>query len=128
VHKENEKNSKMQITQISFFVAAIGFIVLVAADKDSLKVVEKDFEKLQPNNSSTVTIACLRCMCECASSCDLEAKCDGNFCGPFRITKAFWIDSGRPTLKDETPGSSFGNFLYFNVEVLLDFLILIIKI
>ncbi|KYM94116.1 Lysozyme 2, partial [Cyphomyrmex costatus] len=41
---------------------------------------------------------CIRCICEAASECNISIGCDGPVCGPFYITKQYWIDAGKPNL------------------------------
>lgn len=48
---------------------------------------------------------CLGCICEAASNCNVTVGCNGEVCGPFRITWAYWADGGKPTLNDEPPTS-----------------------
>ena len=70
-----------------------------------------------PNNSTAlpVTDVCLGCICEAASECDRSLKCSGDVCGLFRITWAYWSDSGKPTQQGEAPDSPNGNnFNIFN--------------
>ncbi|VVC30740.1 EF-Hand 1, calcium-binding site,Destabilase [Cinara cedri] len=50
-----------------------------------------------------ITESCLGCICEAISSCDLNQTCSGDVCGPFRITWAYWSDSGSPVLQGESP-------------------------
>ncbi|XP_063903687.1 lysozyme-like [Zophobas morio] len=45
---------------------------------------------------------CLGCICEAMSGCEVNTNCEGEGCGPFRITWAYWADSGKPTLKNES--------------------------
>ncbi|KAL6264326.1 hypothetical protein P5V15_004435 [Pogonomyrmex californicus] len=50
-----------------------------------------------------VSRTCLGCICEASSGCNTTIGCRGNgVCGPFGITWAYWSDSGKPTLNDET--------------------------
>ncbi|XP_075211031.1 invertebrate-type lysozyme 3-like [Lycorma delicatula] len=43
---------------------------------------------------------CLQCICEAVSYCNVTNICDEDgSCGPFRITKPFWIDAGKPILR-----------------------------
>ncbi|KYN27916.1 Lysozyme [Trachymyrmex cornetzi] len=39
---------------------------------------------------------CIGCICEATSGCNITVGCDGPVCGPFYITKQYWIDAGRP--------------------------------
>ncbi|KAL3272423.1 hypothetical protein HHI36_013905 [Cryptolaemus montrouzieri] len=49
--------------------------------------------------------SCIKCICHASSSCENSAFCNGDVCGPFRITRAYWIDGGQPTLNNEHPNS-----------------------
>jgi hypothetical protein len=73
---------------------------------------------VKQNTTLPVTDVCLGCICEAASECDRKIQCTGDTCGLFRITWAYWSDSGKPTLQGELPDSQNGNFnfiiLYFN--------------
>ncbi|XP_050308861.1 lysozyme-like [Anthonomus grandis grandis] len=53
-----------------------------------------------------VTQQCLGCICEAISGCNTTAVCSGDVCGPFRITWAYWSDSGKPTVRGESPESA----------------------
>lgn len=46
---------------------------------------------------------CLGCICQAISDCNTNAKCDGSTCGLFRITWAYWADSGKPTQDGQGP-------------------------
>ncbi|XP_059085568.1 lysozyme 2-like isoform X2 [Tigriopus californicus] len=50
--------------------------------------------------NNNVTDTCLGCICEASSSCNATIGCINNndLCGPFLISKAFWIDAGQCTL------------------------------
>ncbi|XP_046417441.1 invertebrate-type lysozyme 3-like [Neodiprion fabricii] len=52
---------------------------------------------------------CLGCICEASSGCNQTLACDGDVCGPFRITWAFWSDAGKPTLNGE-PSTNAGAY------------------
>ncbi|KAL3272421.1 hypothetical protein HHI36_013903 [Cryptolaemus montrouzieri] len=52
-----------------------------------------------------VTQQCLGCICEASSNCETNGRCDGDTCGPFRITWAYWADGGKPTINDEAADS-----------------------
>lgn len=60
-------------------------------------------------NLPPVTDVCLGCICEAVSNCNLTLKCDGDSCGLFRITWAYWADGGKPTLNNQSPDASDGN-------------------
>ncbi|CAH1972053.1 unnamed protein product [Acanthoscelides obtectus] len=46
---------------------------------------------------------CLGCICEGISACNTSSTCDGDVCGPFKITWAYWADAGKPTVGGESP-------------------------
>ncbi|XP_018332491.1 invertebrate-type lysozyme 3 [Agrilus planipennis] len=52
-----------------------------------------------------VNQACLGCLCEAISGCDLNKKCSGDVCGPFQMTWPYWADGGKPTINKESPDS-----------------------
>ncbi|XP_074031979.1 lysozyme [Leptinotarsa decemlineata] len=52
-----------------------------------------------------VTQQCLGCICEAISACNTSRICSGDVCGPFRLTWAYWADSGKPTVSGESPES-----------------------
>ena len=40
-----------------------------------------------------VSWKCIGCICEASSECNTQLGCENGFCGPFRISNAFFIDS-----------------------------------
>ncbi|XP_018319801.1 lysozyme-like [Agrilus planipennis] len=46
---------------------------------------------------------CIQCLCAAASACNLQAGCEGGYCGPFQIERRYWMDSGRPTVANDDP-------------------------
>ncbi|XP_041982000.1 lysozyme-like [Aricia agestis] len=52
-----------------------------------------------------VTELCLGCLCQAVSGCNVGLKCEGETCGLFKITWAYWADAGKPTLDGESPDS-----------------------
>ncbi|CAH2043334.1 unnamed protein product, partial [Iphiclides podalirius] len=50
-----------------------------------------------------VTEVCLGCLCQAVSGCQVGQQCDGDACGLFRITWAYWADAGKPTLAGSSP-------------------------
>lgn len=48
-----------------------------------------------------VTQQCLGCLCEAASQCHTNIGCNGDVCGPFKITWGYWADGGKPTVNNE---------------------------
>ncbi|XP_050665869.1 lysozyme 1-like [Leptidea sinapis] len=51
---------------------------------------------------SNLNGSCIRCLCHVAG-CDLSHTCSGGYCGPFYISKVYWVDAGKPTLPDDSP-------------------------
>ncbi|XP_046969446.1 lysozyme-like [Vanessa cardui] len=50
-----------------------------------------------------LTEACYRCLCHVSTRCLTSHECTGGYCGPFNISKVYWIDSGKVTLPDDDP-------------------------
>lgn len=62
------------------------------------------------NTDIPVTDICLGCICEASSGCDRSLQCGGDVCGLFRITWAYWADSGKHTQPGEDPNGSNGKY------------------
>lgn len=62
-----------------------------------------------PDENKPVTDVCLGCICEAVSGCNRTLSCAGDVCGLFRITWAYWADSGKPTVTGEPPSSETGS-------------------
>ncbi|RZF38433.1 hypothetical protein LSTR_LSTR011923 [Laodelphax striatellus] len=52
-----------------------------------------------------VTEICLGCICEAVSNCNRSLACEGDVCGIFRITWAYWADAGKPTILNDDPNA-----------------------
>ncbi|CAH2092727.1 unnamed protein product [Euphydryas editha] len=50
---------------------------------------------------SNLNDSCLRCLCHVAG-CDISHGCTDGYCGPFYISRVYWVDAGKPTLPDDT--------------------------
>ncbi|RWS30551.1 Destabilase-like protein [Leptotrombidium deliense] len=48
------------------------------------------------NGEEPVSDNCLSCICEASSGCDLKKQCEGDFCGAYLISWAYWSDGGKP--------------------------------
>lgn len=59
-------------------------------------------------SNQVVTETCLGCICEAISGCNRTTTCAGDVCGLFRLTWAYWADSGKPTVGGEAPTSETG--------------------
>lgn len=62
---------------------------------------------------SPVTQTCLGCICEASSGCNRTTTCNGDVCGLFRLTWAYWADAGKPTVAGESPTSETGTYYFF---------------
>jgi len=51
-----------------------------------------------------MTQSCLGCICDAASECNTTIGCTGDVCGPFRITKTYWADGGKPSIDGNSDG------------------------
>ncbi|XP_023724511.1 lysozyme [Cryptotermes secundus] len=48
-----------------------------------------------------VSELCLGCICEAISNCNRSLGCNGDVCGLFRITWAYWADAGKPVIAQD---------------------------
>jgi len=55
-----------------------------------------------------VSELCLGCICEAASNCNRSLGCNGDVCGLFRITWAYWADAGKPVIAQDNPNADGG--------------------
>ncbi|CAH2043221.1 unnamed protein product, partial [Iphiclides podalirius] len=46
---------------------------------------------------------CYRCLCHVSTKCDTSHGCTAGYCGPFNISRVYWIDAGKITLPDDDP-------------------------
>jgi len=60
---------------------------------------------------ANITNNCLRCLCEASTKCRLTAKCERGVCGPFHLSKGYWIDGGKNVREGDDPDSKLGNNL-----------------
>nr|ALM25916.1 i-type lysozyme 1 [Harmonia axyridis] len=44
---------------------------------------------------------CFRCLCRAATNCNMTFGCVQGYCGPYKISRIYWIDAGRVTLPDD---------------------------
>ncbi|XP_076062013.1 invertebrate-type lysozyme 6-like [Oratosquilla oratoria] len=51
----------------------------------------------------TISEDCLNCLCQATSKCNPLVNCTTSHCGPFFISRAYWVDSGRPVLLNDNP-------------------------
>lgn len=62
-----------------------------------------------------MTDTCLGCICEAVSGCNTTFGCSGGVCGLFRITWAYWADSGKPVIQEDIPTNDGGKSKVFIV-------------
>jgi hypothetical protein len=55
-----------------------------------------------------VSELCLGCICEAVSNCNRSLGCNGDVCGLFRITWAYWADAGKPVIAQDHPDNEGG--------------------
>ncbi|XP_072945208.1 lysozyme-like [Epargyreus clarus] len=60
------------------------------------------------NNSNglfipNLTEACYRCLCHVSTKCDQSHGCTAGYCGPFNISRVYWVDSGRVVFPEDDP-------------------------
>ncbi|XP_076062012.1 lysozyme 1-like [Oratosquilla oratoria] len=54
-------------------------------------------------NAQKITQECLGCICEASTGCNLNQRCQGNYCGPFLISWAYWADAKKPVAGRDHP-------------------------
>lgn len=60
---------------------------------------------------------CMTCLCQAATGCDLKYGCKEGYCGPFRMSRVYWIDAGKPTLPNDDADRIGGRFSIFKVPL-----------
>uniref|UniRef100_A0A8D9FJS0 lysozyme n=1 Tax=Cacopsylla melanoneura TaxID=428564 RepID=A0A8D9FJS0_9HEMI len=56
--------------------------------------------------SQPIDQICLGCICHGMSLCNQTIGCNGDTCGAFKITWAYWSDAGKPTINGIDPNSA----------------------
>lgn len=74
------------------FVATLAVFVLIMASSEAKDMVDTN---------------CLACLCEASTNCNASATCetpvpDNHLCGAFRISRPYWIDAGKPIIKNDS--------------------------
>lgn len=82
-------------------------MVLLISDPQQLFSEEQLQQKFEP-----ISEICLGCICESISSCNRNLTCEGDVCGMFRITWAYWADSGKPVVPGDNPNDGLGKTSY----------------
>ncbi|CAG9564885.1 unnamed protein product [Danaus chrysippus] len=49
------------------------------------------------------TYGCFRCLCHVYTYCTISSECSDEYCGPFNISKSYWIEAGNITLQGDDP-------------------------
>ncbi|XP_065157864.1 uncharacterized protein [Atheta coriaria] len=52
---------------------------------------------------ANLTPQCMRCLCVAATNCDLTLGCKAGYCGPYKISRVYWIDAGRHVMDEDDP-------------------------
>ncbi|XP_050084419.1 lysozyme 2-like [Anopheles aquasalis] len=53
---------------------------------------------------SNLNSSCFRCICEASTGCTGQVtECRHTYCGPFSISRAYWMDAGQVVLPHDTP-------------------------
>ncbi|XP_046406548.1 lysozyme 2-like [Ischnura elegans] len=52
---------------------------------------------------SNLSDACLRCICQGTTGCNMTYGCAKGYCGPFYISRLYWIDADKPVLSQDDP-------------------------
>jgi len=71
-------------------------------------------QQQQQQQYQPLTEVCLGCICEAISSCNQTLMCEGDVCGVFRITWAYWYDSGKPVLPGDNPNDAHAHVRCLN--------------
>ncbi|XP_032519140.2 lysozyme-like [Danaus plexippus] len=50
-----------------------------------------------------ITRGCFRCLCHVYTYCTISNECGEEYCGPFHISKSYWIEAGNITLEGDDP-------------------------
>lgn len=86
----------------------------------------KQQQQQQPPRIEPLSEVCLACICESISSCNRNMKCEGEVCGMFGITWAYWADSGKPVLPGDNPNDGQGErnkAIFFLIHIYINFVI-----
>ncbi|KOB65350.1 Uncharacterized protein OBRU01_20367 [Operophtera brumata] len=88
----------------------MAFVIKLSAMFLLFAVCAADVSELQQakNSPALVTEVCLGCLCQAVSGCKQGLQCDGDHCGLFKITWAYWADAGKPTIGGQSPDAADG--------------------
>ncbi|XP_055642625.1 lysozyme 2-like [Toxorhynchites rutilus septentrionalis] len=58
---------------------------------------------------SNLNSTCFRCICEASTGCSNRLQCEHGYCGPFSISRAYWIDAGK-VVKEQDDSNRWGAY------------------
>ncbi|RZF47247.1 hypothetical protein LSTR_LSTR004956 [Laodelphax striatellus] len=87
--------STASLLQFAVLLAAIALIGPIAVQ--AAVVRESGADELPE-----FTEACLGCICDATSACNLTIGCTAGLCGPFLIGRQYWFDAGAPVLAGDS--------------------------
>ncbi|XP_021948031.1 lysozyme [Folsomia candida] len=98
------------VTFLLFFVAANFMFVALSFPQQDFGNEQGFFNSEFPDSSSKrginpMTESCLACICQASTNCNLTTRCisSDKYCGPFLISKPYWLDAGQLTIKFDEP-------------------------
>ncbi|KAG6458222.1 hypothetical protein O3G_MSEX010747 [Manduca sexta] len=65
-----------------------------------------------------LTERCYRCLCYVSTKCDRSYGCAGGYCGPFNISRVYWVDAGKVVMKEDDPERNHGKHIDMTIFVL----------
>lgn len=92
----------------------MGAILKVAHDQKVLLFLSGTFI---PNLSES----CYRCLCYVSTKCEIEHECTAGYCGPFNISRVYWVDAGKVVMPEDDADRNHGkvNFMTMEIRVML---------
>ncbi|XP_075980548.1 lysozyme-like isoform X1 [Anticarsia gemmatalis] len=77
-------------------------LVFVLFGLSSLTVIYAWTSPLPGARISNLNDTCIRCLCH-VTGCDFTRGCSEGYCGPFFISRVYWVDADKPVLPDDDP-------------------------
>ncbi|XP_039275632.1 uncharacterized protein LOC111062302 [Nilaparvata lugens] len=85
--------------------AAVIFVIIVTLISPAITVhaatVREGRDAAGADELPEFTEACLGCICDATSACNLTIGCTAGLCGPFLIGRQYWFDAGAPVLSGD---------------------------
>merc|ERR1712212_1333810 len=103
-HSQAEQPQKQSLSASHSMERSMGgFLVLLLVTLITPLVAQEYQCDPTPNGLSD---NCIGCICEASTRCNATTKCisGGSFCGPFLLSKPFWVDGGSCVLEGDSPG------------------------